>query len=75
MTGGPKDNLTLAVAYSGIAIFTVLYSSTISQYLLNTTDMFWSLLGYFFLFVTTYYMLRTTFTDPGVIPRGTLESA
>jgi len=75
MTGSSKDNVTLGVAYGAMILFLTAYSFTIAQYLLSTAGYFWAILGYVLYFLGGYYMVKTTLTDPGVLPRGTLESA
>jgi len=75
MTGSVKDNVTLGFAYGGVTLYCIIYSLTIAKYLYNTTGPVLPMFGYIFLFSAIYHMIRTTFTDPGVIPRGNLESA
>jgi len=74
MTGSSKDNVTLCLAYGGMTLFLIAYSLIISEYLINTSGFFFALIGYVLYFLGGYYMLKTTFTEPGVLPRGTLES-
>jgi len=74
MTGSSKDNFTLVFCYSYIILFTILYSFTVSEYMTEQYGSIFSNIGYFFFFVCFCFQLRTTFSDPGVIPRGSIES-
>jgi len=74
MTGSSKDNFTLVFCYSYILTFTIIYSFTLARYLNVHYGSLYANLGYFFFFVCFGFQVRTTFSDPGVIPRGSVES-
>jgi len=75
MTGPKGDNITLLGAYGGVVIALAIYTYTLARYLSENVGTFVSLIPYGIWFTAVYYMLKTTFTDPGVIPRGNLASA
>jgi len=74
MTGSSKDNLTLIFCYSYIIIFTIIYSFTLSYYLTEHYGSLYSNIGYILFAICFAFQVRTTFSDPGVIPRGSVES-
>jgi len=75
VTGSSRDNITVGSAYFGIMIAFIVYSCTIVKYLNYNGYSLISWTGYALYFLSLFYMLKTTFTDPGVIPRGDIESA
>jgi len=74
MTGSKKDNITLAMTYTIILVSVILYNTIITSYLANRGYNYLHLFGNVCILIGTFYLFRTTFTDPGVIPRGKIES-
>jgi len=75
MTGSHRDNITAGGAYVGMVIAFIVYTMTIAKYLNYMGFQIITLVGYALYFLSLFYMLKTTFSDPGVIPRGDIESA
>jgi len=75
MTGSSKDNFTLIAAWVALVIGLIVYSLTLAQYLTSKNSPLMALIPYLLFFTTCYYKLKTTFIDPGVIPRGNFASA
>jgi len=73
MTGSAKDIFTIILAYTSIFALTIFFFSTIAVYYWTEVTIAIPIIGIFLSLSVTYFMLRSTFSDPGVISRGDLE--
>ena len=73
MTGSKKDNTPLFTTYVIFVFELILYHLTLGEYFAFQGYFWLSRIGYILIFTLFYTMLKTTFTDPGVIQRGDMD--
>lgn len=69
MTGPPTDKVSNYFAWTGIIVINVLFYSVAAPFLWNYVNPFFPILSSYLFCMTVGFLLVTSYSDPGIIPR------